>query len=127
MIGSSFDISVLYVEDDDASHVIVKRLIEKYVSDYHTAMDGEEGYDAYLKYRPDLVITDVEMPKISGVRLTALIKEHDQSQLVAVLTAFEDELHFADQADFKLVKPIDKDVMLEVLRETAERKKRKTG
>ena len=42
-----------------------------------TARDGEDGYLAYLLFKPDLVITDIQMPKKDGLELVRNIRAHN--------------------------------------------------
>ena len=41
------------------------------------AGDGAAGYGTYLLFRPDLVITDIEMPEKSGLEMAAHIRKHN--------------------------------------------------
>lgn len=56
------------------------------------AGDGEEGLRAVLEHRPDVLLTDIEMPKMTGLELAAAVQEarHEQglSTRVVVLTTF---------------------------------------
>ena len=40
-----------------------------------TASDGEEAYAMIMKHRPDIVITDIRMPKMDGLELIGRVKE----------------------------------------------------
>ena len=67
-------ISVLIADDSEVSRLIMKNVLNKYFSSIDTAEDGEEALSLFLQNRYDLVITDVVMPKMSGVELTRNIR-----------------------------------------------------
>jgi CheY-like chemotaxis protein len=67
---------VLCIEDDrETAALIVEELAERGY-DVHVAYDGREGFAAILKLMPDIVLSDISMPIMSGFelleRLTAL-------------------------------------------------------
>jgi DNA-binding response OmpR family regulator len=70
---------VLVVDDDKDVTTIAQRIIEKENHQVLTAKDGEMGYSAYLQFKPDLVLTDIEMPKKNGFELMAKIRSHNPS------------------------------------------------
>ncbi len=70
---------VLVVDDNQHMTTIIKMMIEKRNHRAITASDGENGYSAYLKFKPDLVLTDIQMPKKSGFELMAKIRSHNPS------------------------------------------------
>ena len=41
------------------------------------ARDGKDGYLAYLLFKPDLVITDIQMPERNGLKLMEIIRKHN--------------------------------------------------
>jgi two-component system response regulator AtoC len=41
------------------------------------ARDGKDGYLAYLLFKPDLVITDIQMPERNGFKLMEIIRMHN--------------------------------------------------
>ena len=69
---------VLIVDDEEVLGVLIKAMIEKdsYYS-VNTAKDGQEGYLAYLRFRPDIIITDIEMPRKNGLEMVSAIRAHD--------------------------------------------------
>lgn len=58
--------------------------------------NGQEGYDAAIQYKPDIVITDIKMPVMNGIEMMMKILE-DQETVFLVLSAFS-EFEYAQQA-----------------------------
>lgn len=54
------------------------------------AIDGEQAIDYTSKLRPDVVIMDIQMPKLDGIAATKKIKKIAPETMVLVLTAFDD-------------------------------------
>lgn len=107
--------SVLYVEDEPITSEFFSAMLKRFFKEVITAKDGEEGFEKFLEYSPDIVISDIEMPRLNGIELTKMIKEHTPSQVVIIITAFEDEIHLVESADAALVKPIQRDELVEVI------------
>lgn len=61
------------------------------------ASNGEEGIEIIRKCRPDIVITDIRMPKMTGLEMIQAIQEYDLSPCVIFLTAYDD-FAYAQQA-----------------------------
>ena len=55
-----------------------------------TAKDGEEGIRVAEKEKPDLIFTDVLMPKMSGIEMAKKIKESNENALIIFLTNMKD-------------------------------------
>ncbi len=51
------------------------------------AADGTAGYGTYLFFRPDLVITDIEMPEKSGLEMAACIRMHNPGIEIIYMSA----------------------------------------
>lgn len=71
------------------------------------ATDGEAALNAFYKYQPDIVITDIRMPKIDGIELIRLIREADKDCAIVVITNVEhkdtmDEVSRLGVSDFLL-------------------------
>ncbi len=67
--------SVLIIDDDRQQLDILKRYLEKHDMKVITALDGREGMRVAEKIKPDLVITDMEMPHIDGGSLCEKLKK----------------------------------------------------
>ena len=83
---------VLVVDDDaPVRNLIVRTLTADY--EIETAGDGKEGFTAAQQLRPNLIITDLRMPVLSGDELVRKIRADPQldSIPILVLTAHEDE------------------------------------
>src|SRR6266478_8374603 len=109
---------VLCIEDDrETAALIVEELAERGY-DVHVAHDGREGFAAILKLLPDLVLSDISMPVMSGFelleRLTALVPRFRNMPFVflTALTDRDNELKGRQLgADDYVTKPIDFEVL----------------
>jgi DNA-binding response OmpR family regulator/two-component sensor histidine kinase len=119
---------VLIVEDN---RDIVGYLISLLRTDYtiHVAADGEEGVEKALEIIPDLIISDIMMPKKDGLTLCAELKANEKTNHVPIilLTAkaeFEDRIEGLETgADAYIMKPFKKEELLVRLRQLSELRK----
>jgi DNA-binding NtrC family response regulator len=68
---------VLVVDDDQDLAGAIKTILQDEGMDVMSASDGREGYTAYLFFKPDLVITDIQMPRENGLEMMAHIRAHN--------------------------------------------------
>lgn len=63
---------------DDESHVtlVMARAVRAAGLEVITAEDGEEAYELASEHRPDLIVTDLQMPYMSGIDLARKLTEH---------------------------------------------------
>ena len=61
------------------------------------ASNGEEGVEAIRKYRPDIVVTDICMPDMTGIEMLEKLREKGICPIAVILTAY-DEFSYAQQA-----------------------------
>lgn len=81
--------NILIVDDSRTSRRILKGVLE---GDGHTviaeAVNGQEGYDKYVEFKPDLVTMDITMPVMSGVESLKMIKsEYPDAKVIMVSAA----------------------------------------
>jgi two-component system chemotaxis sensor kinase CheA len=83
--------SILVVEDSITSRMLLKGILESAGYQVKTAVDGVEGFTVLRTERFDLVVSDVEMPRMNGFDLTAKIRADKKlAELPVVLvTALE--------------------------------------
>lgn len=80
-------IKVLLVEDEQSLAMIMKDTMEPTGMSVTLAADGEEGLRAFFADKPDVLVTDVMMPRMDGFEMVRRIREHDKLTPVLFLTA----------------------------------------
>lgn len=92
--------SIKYILDSDEDFDVVE-----------TAGDGNKAIELCKKYRPDIILMDIEMPGLDGVSATRIIKERYPETKVIILTTFENPDNvieaFVSKADGYIVKNIE--------------------
>lgn len=61
------------------------------------ATNGEEGLEAAKRLKPDLIVTDIKMPKMDGLTMVRLLREAGVESAIVILTAYSD-FSYAQQA-----------------------------
>lgn len=119
--------SILVADDKKSMREFLTEALRKQGYQVFTAGDGEEALEVFRVNLPDLVITDVRMPKLDGIKLLQLIKEIDNEVVVIVITAFG-TIETAVEAMKKgaydyITKPFSLDELMLVLKKGEERRK----
>jgi two-component system, cell cycle response regulator DivK len=65
---------ILYVEDNAMNRQIVRDLLKRTSYQLIEAHDGEAGVALALEKRPDLILMDIQLPKISGLEATRRLR-----------------------------------------------------
>lgn len=84
--------TILIVEDEPMIAKYIATTVQSAGYDVVSAYDGESGWSQYKKATPDLVLTDIRMPGISGLDLLERIRKEDTKTPVIVVTAFSDSV-----------------------------------
>ncbi len=102
---------VLYVEDQEEIRIFTKSILENFFKEVLVAKNGEEGLYLFLNNKFDMVITDIQMPKMTGLEMVKEIKKIDEFMPVVITTAFNDEDYFLDSielgVDRYILKPLE--------------------
>lgn len=118
-------LTLLYVEDDELTREIYITFLSRLVGNLITANNGAEGLEVYVKQRPDIVLTDIQMPIMDGLTMAARIRESDKQIPLIVLTAFDQGDHLMKSInigiDKYVTKPADGRKIQEVLSACAHR------
>jgi two-component system chemotaxis sensor kinase CheA len=78
--------AILVAEDSITSRMLLKEILESAGYAVSTAIDGEDAFASLQKARFDLVVSDVEMPRMNGFALTSKIRSDERyTQLPVVL------------------------------------------
>ena len=66
--------TILYIEDNEMNRKIVRDLLKRTKYTLIEAYDGEAGVAKALEMRPDLILMDIQLPKISGLEATKRLR-----------------------------------------------------
>ena len=66
--------TILYIEDNEMNRKIVRDLLKRTKYTLIEAYDGEAGVAKALETRPDLILMDIQLPKISGLEATKRLR-----------------------------------------------------
>ena len=107
------NLSVLIVEDGEDIREIMSSTLNKLFKSTSTAVDGIDGLRAFQEFKPDIVLSDIRMPNMSGNEMIDKIKEISPDTPVIVVTGHGRMLKEANKADLVLEKPIKFDKLIE--------------
>jgi two-component system alkaline phosphatase synthesis response regulator PhoP len=106
---------ILIVEDDRHIVALVRYILEREGYQVQIARDGVEGLEIAREYRPDLVVLDLNMPRMDGVEMCRRLKS-EQDPLVIFLTVHTERTAVARGyragADDYMVKPFELEDLL---------------
>lgn len=101
---------VLIVEDNFDLRTIFARAFDKNRFSVDVAVDGEEAIDYLQHDLPDVVILDINMPKVSGLEVLRYVRENQQTKNIKVVVVTGNVMAMqspeAELADLLLVKPV---------------------
>ncbi|MBC7265616.1 MAG: response regulator [Coriobacteriia bacterium] len=114
---------VLLVEDNPQNRYLLTFLLEKSGYEVVTAEDGEAAIEAVPAYLPDVILMDVQLPKLDGYEATRRIKADERFARIPILALTAHSMK-GDRAkaleagcDDYITKPVDIDVLLRRIRE----------
>ncbi|MFZ4619544.1 MAG: sigma-54-dependent transcriptional regulator [Bacteroidota bacterium] len=111
---------LLIIEDEKITRRSLSDILTTEGYDVVSAEDGEEGLKLFTSERPDIVITDLRLPKLSGIDILRTIRENDPACKVILITAYA-SVDTAIQSlkigayDY-LTKPFSPDKLISILR-----------
>ena len=110
-------LTLLYIEDDTDIQEIYIEFLNDYVETVHLANDGETGYDMYLEHKPNIILLDINMPKLDGLSLAKKIRETDKDVQIIITTAYAEQENLLKAIELYLVKYILKPIDFTELKE----------
>jgi len=114
-------ISLLYVEDEPVARELIREIIGRRYPDLRllVAVNGEEGIRTFKANRPELVLTDINMPVVNGLRMAEEIKSLSPATEIIALTAHSNPEHLLQAIEIGIshyiLKPIDIEQIFRVI------------
>ena len=88
---------ILVVDDVDTIARVYARFLERQGYEVHIAFNAAEALIAWETFKPDLVISDIRMPKMSGFELANEIRKKKPDQKIILMTGYADEAEVLEQ------------------------------
>lgn len=79
---------VLVVDDDEVTRELLRRVNDYFGLETLEAEDGDEGWKVYQRAVPDLIISDIHMPRMNGLQLLSIVKKHNSDAKVILITGY---------------------------------------
>ena len=89
--------TILYVEDNEMNRKIVRDLLKRTKYQLVEAHDGEAGVAKALEIRPDLILMDIQLPKLSGLEATKRLRAEAATAATPIITITSFALSGDDQ------------------------------
>ena len=89
--------TILYVEDNEMNRKIVRDLLKRTTYKLVEAHDGEAGVAKALEIRPDLILMDIQLPKLSGLDATRKLRAEAATATTPIVTITSFALSGDDQ------------------------------
>ena len=123
-------LKVLLVEDEKRlAHLLAEAIGDEFEA-FEVAYDGIEGLEAFRNIKPDIVITDITMPKMTGLELAEKIKKESADTPIVILSAYSDKEKLLGAIDAGVVKyfikPFDPEELIAYLCTLADRIKKQS-
>lgn len=101
---SSKNIKLLYVEDDDIARENGVEYLSDYVGAIYEASDATSALVLYEEHKPQIIVTDIQMPHINGLEFVKEIRRRDKKCQIIIITAFSDTDYLLKAVELNLVK-----------------------
>ena len=104
--------SILFVDDDKDIRFQMQSILQIFFKETFFASNGLEAISLYKKHKPNFVLSDVTMPKCTGLEMAKILKELDSKLQIIFLTGHNEkeyENKIALYGGHHLIKPIHQD------------------
>lgn len=116
-------LTLLYVEDDLKLREQFVRILKPTLKDIYEASDGEEALERYKEFSPDMMLVDINIPKIDGLEVIETIRKSNKAIPIVILSAYSDQKKLLKAITLGLseylIKPVPYKKLLSVLESMA--------
>ena len=116
--------SLLLVEDDLCLLEELKSFLSHFFEHIYTATTAETAYELFLERSYDVVLTDIQLPGQTGLKLVEKIQKINKNQIVIVMSAYKEVDYFLKSIELKiygfLTKPFDSQKLIAMMLKLSE-------
>lgn len=109
------NIKILVADDDITTLYGLSNFLQLFSPNIYQASDGIDALNIYKKYKPDIILTDINMPRLNGLELSRKIRQISKESKIIILTAHTDTKYLLDAVKLHLVSYLVKPINLSEL------------
>ena len=118
------DLSVLYAEDDPVTREEISRFLMRRAKEVIPAENGAEGLELFRRSNPDIIVTDIRMPVMDGLKMLREIRKDNKKIPVIITSAYSDTSYMMEAIDLGsdqyVLKPVDAEKLSSAFEKCAE-------
>jgi CheY-like chemotaxis protein len=121
LVEKSRYLKILYIEDDKINQEQTLKIFKNFFEYVDTAVDGKDGLKQYVtkdKNFYDIVISDINMPKLNGIELSKKILDINKKQKIVLMSGFYDLDNLAEIISLGISSYIQKPISLNIFIDT---------
>ena len=104
------DYTILYAEDESIIRMNITQQLSRYFKKVYAVKDGEEALAMYNEIHPDVLMLDINMPKLSGLEIARKVRQNNKNIPIIIITAYTEEALLLDAVELNLCKYLVKPV-----------------
>ena len=108
-------LTLMYIEDDLAIRTSVLKTLEMIFYDVKTFENAEDAFIQYKLKKPDIILSDINLPNLTGIEFSKLVRNNDYKIPIILLTAYTNKEILLEATSLKLVSYIVKPVVFNEL------------
>jgi len=111
-------VSILIAEDEPILLEAYSKYISFFCESIYTATDGEEALKLYYEHKPNIILTDINMPKLDGMEFIQKVRESDNNTKIIILSAHTQTQNLLKAVKLNLVSYLVKPVKMNEFKST---------
>jgi len=104
------NLTLLYVEDEEMIRQNAVEYLSRICKQVLEAKNGLEALEVYKRHKPDIIISDIKMPKMNGLELAEQIRKVDKETPIIIATAHTETDYLLRAIELRLIKYIVKPI-----------------
>jgi CheY-like chemotaxis protein len=76
---------ILYIEDNEQNLYLVRFILEKHGYEVSSATDGQEGIDLAASVKPDLILLDIQLPRMDGYTVAGHLRANPELAAIPIV------------------------------------------
>ncbi len=111
------DINILVAEDEDELREYLVEYLQIFFKNVYSAACGEEAYQLYLQHKPEIILSDINMPNLDGLSMISRIRQNDLKTKIIIMSAHSQTDKLLSAIKLNLVTYLLKPIKVEELKE----------